>query len=576
VTAKLKGESVANGIALGKVHLRGYEGAEGFTPRIPNDQIEVEIGRLRDAFGRAREQLEALKHKHGSSLGADELRIFDTHIAYLDDPKFAGEIERLVREEQFSLRAAIRKVVADYERIFQLVENEYLRQRAGDFRDVATRVLRNLEERAVPEPLASAPGEAYVLAARQLTTVDMFSLDDELVAGIVAEEGGISSHAAILARSMGIPTVTGIRDLPGKLVDGDFIVVDGSSGEVVVNPDPAARADYERAAARHREAARTPLADEERAVLRDGTEIRIHAACGNLGEVDLARTLGMDGVGLYRTELMFLLERKVPDEADLVEHYREVVRQPGAGPVHFRLLDVGTTTPVVGLNQIAERNPALGMRGVRALLDTPALLRLQIRAILRAAAGTHRAALLVPFVTGSADLARTRAVVVEERLALRKRKEPCADSLGLAPILEVPAAALNLRTLFEDADFAVVALDDLHAHLLAADRDNPRVRDYYQMMHPALFELLARMARDAQEADKRLILFGESAADPLRLPFYLGAGYTDFSVAPVRRRGMLRVLRRYTLEECQQLAAAVLEAPRTIDVQKILVAEAES
>ncbi len=572
MTKRLKGEAVAAGIALGEVHLRGYEGAEGFTPRIPKDQVDAELARLRMALARAREQLEGLKQKHGGALGADELRIFDTHIAYLDDAKFGGELERLVREEQFSLRAAIRRVVADYERIFQLVENDYLRQRAGDFRDVATRVLRSLEDPAVPAAQPAEPGESYVLAARQLTTVDMFSLDNELVAGIVAEEGGISSHAAILARSMGIPTVTGIRNLPSLLIDGDFVVVDGNTGELIVNPDAASRADHARAAERHRESLRTPTADEEQAVLRDGTAVRIHAACGNLGEVDLSRTLGMEGVGLYRTELTFLLEKRTPTEEELFEHYREVARHPGAGPVNFRLLDVGTTTPVPGLTQVPERNPALGVRGVRALLDAPALLRLQVRAILRAAAGTHRAAVLVPFVTGTADLARIRAVVVEERLALRKRKVPCADSLGLAPIVEVPAAALNLRTLLEDADFAVIALDDLQAHLMAADRDNPRVRDYYQMMHPALFELLARMARDAAGAEKRVVLFGESAADPVRLPFYLGAGFLDYSVAPVRRRGMLKVLRRYSLEECQQIANQVLEAPRTIDVQRILVA----
>ncbi len=568
---RLKGEGVAAGIALGPIHLQGYEDAEGFTPRIPTDQVESEMTRLQNALATSRVQIDDLRQKHGGQLGREELQIFDTHIGYLSDPKFVGELETLVQKERMSVRASIKKVVADYERIFQLVENEYLRQRAGDFRDVATRVLRNLGDQG-PKAAVPRPTGRYVLAARQLTTTDMFDLDNQQVEGIVAEEGGISSHAGILARSMGIPTITGIRDLPSKLENGEFVILDGSTGEVLVQPDEGLRAEYEQAAVRQREAHAAAVPRAERShETRDGTQVRILASCGNLGEVELARTFGMDGVGLFRTELLFLMEKRIPSEDALTHHYREVARQPDGHPVQFRLLDIGSTTPAAGITHASERNPALGRRGVRTLLEEPALLRLQLRAILRATAGVSGAALLVPFVSGSADVQRVKAALIEERQALRKRKEPVADHLELGAVVEVPAAALNLKALFDECDLAVVAIDDLQAHLMAADRDNQHVRDYYSMPHPALFELLAKMAREAIDKEKRLVLFGESAADPLRLPFYIGVGYRSFSVAPVRMNGLLKVLRRYTLDECQKIANEVLEAPRSVDVQRVLV-----
>ena len=566
-----KGESLAGGIALGRAHLQGYEAAAGFTQRIPGDQVANELNRLHEALAQSRTQIEELKSKHEGNLGQNELRIFDTHIGYLQDPMFIDEIEKLVVQERLSVRGSIQKVVAQYERIFQLVENDYLRQRAGDFRDVAMRVSRNLQDGEVELPAVPQPTGRYVLAARQLTTTDMFSLDNEHVEGIVAEQGGISSHAAILARSMGIPTITGIRDLPSKIENGDFLILDGSTGEVFVDPDERLRHEYEASAQRLRAAQMAAPKQDRRHETRDGVAVSLYASCGNVGEVNLARTFGMDGIGLFRTELLFLVEKRLPSEDMLVHQYKEVARQPSGQQVNFRLLDVGASTVVGGAAPAQERNPAMGLRGVRLLLEDQGLLRLQLRAILRATAELESAGVLVPFVTGVSELHRVKAAILEERLALRKRGQPCAETLLVAPIVEVPAAAFVLQAFLDDSDFAVVAVDDLQAHLLAADRDNPAVRDYYGAMHPALFELIARMSREAARREKPMILFGESAADPLRVPFYVGVGVRAFSVAPVRLNGMLKVLRRFTTPECQQIAEQVLEAPRALDVQRVLV-----
>lgn len=565
----VRGECVAPGIAVGQVYLRGFE-RTGAGPRIAADEVEIELNRLHQSFEKSRVQTEEIKQKQADTLGEAELRIFDAHLAYLGDAMFVTEIESQVIQERFSSREAVQLVFAKYDRIFTLVESDLLRRRASDLRDVATRLLRNLEADAVRG--GDAPSGPYILAARKLTTADMFNLDNEQVEGIVAEEGGMSSHAAILARGMGIPTLTGIRDITKLLRDGDLIVLDATKGEMVTTPSDIMLAEATTNSQRWRESqeAAAQPSKESKHQTRDGTAIRMFGSCGSPGEADLVHTFGMEGIGVYRTELMFLADGEDPTEDALVANYRDVIAAQHGNQVSFRLLDVAAATLAVKAPQ-PERNPAMGRRGVRGLLAKKSVLRMQLRAILRAAVDVKNVAVLVPFVTTLSDMQRVKAALVEERVGLMKAKVACATAVKIAPIIEVPAAAMSLSALLNESDFAVVAIDDLQAHLLGADRDNAGVRDYYETVHPSVFEMLARMCKDADFRKKPLVLFGESAAEPVRVPFYVGVGYRHFSVAPVRLRGMLKVLARYSADECRRIAARILEAPRTLDVQKVLV-----
>lgn len=568
---RVRGESVAPGMSVGPVFLRGFAAA-ATGRRLASDEIEAELNRLRESLERSREQIEEIKQKQSESLGEAELRIFDAHLAYLGDPIFVSEIENQVMQERLPVREAVQLVFEKYDRIFQLVESDLLRRRASDLRDVATRLLRNLSGDEIAS--SSSPSGPYILAASRLTTADMFNLDNDHVEGIVAEEGGISSHAAILARSMGIPTVTGIRNLPALLRDGDVVVLDATAGELVTAPDDRTIAQATSAAERWKASQAESQAPAHAAhTTRDGTAIRMLGSCGSAGEADLVRTFGMEGIGLFRTELQFLVEENRPAEDKLVESYRQIVESQDGRPVSFRLLDVAAATldRRAGREAPPERNPALGRRGVRGLLSNQDVMRMQIRAILRAACGVDEVAVLVPFVTGVPELQRVKSAVIEERLTLNKAGVACATAIAIAPIIEVPAAAMSVRALLNESDFAVIAVDDLQAHLLAADRDNAAVREYHQMVHPSVFEMLHRMARQAERLEKPLLMFGESAADPVRIPFYVGVGYRSFSIAPVRLRGALKVLSRYTVDECRRIAARILEAPRTLDVQKVLV-----
>ncbi|GAB4150287.1 MAG: phosphoenolpyruvate--protein phosphotransferase [Planctomycetota bacterium] len=563
-----RGEAIAAGVAVGPVVLRGWEDLGAARRRIAADRVEIELNLLREALKKSRAQIEEIKEKERSSLSESELRIFDSHVSYLTDPMFVTEVENQIIQERFCAREAIHVVLEKYDRIFQLVESDMLRRRASDLRDVATRVLRNLADQDQGAAPRAAPSGPYILAARRLTTADMFNLDNERVDGIVAEEGGMSSHAAILARSMGIPTISGIRDLPRILREGDIAVVDASAGELRVAPEERLLQEYAKAAEKWKRKRVEAPEKEHRHATRDGVEIELLGSCGSLGEVELSRTFGLEHVGLYRTELLFMVDKADPTEDQLASHYRSVIEH-AEGHINFRLLEVAGD--IIDKARGQERNPAMGLRGVRALLTRQEILRRQIRAILRAAHGFRSVGVLVPFVTSISELQRVKAAILEERLALKRAKVPFAGELSIGPVVEVPAAALTVGPLLGESDFAVVALDDLQAHLLAADRDNTGVRQYLELVHPALFEVLSRLGREAQRREKKLILFGESAADPQRLPFYIGAGYRSFSIAPVRLRGILKVLRRYTADECRRIAARILEAPRSLDVQRILV-----
>ncbi len=565
----LHGETVAPGIAVGPVHLLGFDEDALGANRIPKDQVDDELARLRAALQVSQAQLEEIRQKQRGQLGEAEMRIFDAHLSYLGDPTFVVEIEQQVVQERLSARAAVRAVFAKYDRIFQLVESDLLRRRASDLRDVSTRLLRNL---AQPEagPRAMPPAGRYILAARRLTTADMFNLQNESVEGIVAEEGGMSSHAAILARGMGIPTLTGIRDLSRVVQQGGVVVVDATQGELRVEVSEQELGQYaERAQQWRGQRQKAPEVDHGHET-RDGMPVSLLASCGSAGEAELARTFGLSGIGVFRTELAFLAEKRRPTEDELTLQYSQVLQGQQGRPVHFRLLDVAAAVLEPG-GRDPERNPTMGMRGVRGLLHHQDVLRLQLRAILRAAVGHENVGVLVPFVTSVVDLQRIKAAIIEERLALKKAKTPCVGSVRVAPILEVPAAALSVGSLLVESDFAVVALDDLQAHLLAADRDNAAVRSYHELAHPAVFEALAKIAKEAERHEREVVLFGESAADPVRLPFYIGAGYRSFSIAPVRLRGVLKILRRYSADECRRICARVLEAPRALDVQRVFV-----
>jgi phosphoenolpyruvate-protein phosphotransferase len=556
-SATLRGTSVAPGLALGLCHRKDTALGQASLERVPIDGIERELNRFHAAVVEARSQLVDLKQRLAGKVPADDARILDVHAAYLKDSVFISDVEHLILDEQLSLEASILKVISDFDRIFRLVKNETLRDRAVDLRDVGIRVLRHLEQNRTAEGSGPLPQD-YVLVARELSIVDMFNVEGNRVLGILTEEVSPTGHAAILARSMGIPTVTGIEGLLDVVREGDFAIVDATEGVVRLNPDEVLRAQYREAergrAAAEREVGAPAWATREPRTL-DGERVLVSASCGNLPEVERAAELEMQAVGLYRTELLYLVDKEPPSLDELCAHYAAVLAAAQGAPVTFRLLHADSSMGLAWLHQGRELNPALGVAGIRALFAHEKILREQLQAILRAAVG-RRARIAVPFLTDTGDLRRLKEVLFEERLELRKAGIPFQEEVELGAILETPAAALGARDLARESDFLAIALDALIQHVLAADRENHELGGAFHALHPMLLRLIRDVAEACRDVDRPLSVFGVTAVRRAVLPFLIGAGLRAFAVPPSGLRAFLEELGRIDAKASRRALAS--------------------
>jgi phosphotransferase system enzyme I (PtsP) len=547
----LRGSTVAPGLVLGIAHRKDFELAHVPVARVPLDQVERELNRLRKALDVARRQVEDLRERLEGKVREDDARVLDTHLLYLKDSVFIADVEKLILTEQLSLEGAIARVVGDFDRIFRLVESETLRQSAIDLRDVGLRVLRSLDS-------ASRAGEEggvkrYVLVARELSIVDMFNLENESVLGIVTEEGALTSHAAVFARSMRIPTLTAVEGLLGAVSEGDFLILDASEGTLRVNPDERVRAQYQQQGDRQRPVAPVERPDWARFPVRtrDGQTLQVLGACGNLPEVEQSIAMGQPAIALYRTELLYLVEQTPPSRDALCEHYRAVLQAAGEVPVSFRLLNADSALGLDFLHTEREPNPALGRFGVRCLLGRESILRRQLQALLAAAAGgTLR--ITIPGVNDCGELRRVKECLFEEKLELRKANERLPERVEVGVVLETPASLLGVRELARESDHLLLGLDSLMQYLLAADRENPAMGEWFEGLHPFALRSAAKIAAVAAELSRPLVVFGESLASGDNLPLLIGAGLRQFALTPGALRDCVARMRGLDVKSAQR------------------------
>lgn len=553
----LRGTTVAPGLALGTVHLKADDLSLVTGQRVPREGIERELNRFHRALVAARAQLSELKTNLSGRVSLDDTRILDVHVAYLKDSVFISDVENLIINEQLTLEGSIAKVITDFDRIFRLVPNETLRERAIDLRDVGIRVLRCLEKESGAPDQDPPPPRDYVLVARELSIVDMFNLEGEHVLGILTEEGGLTSHAAILARSMRIPTLIGVENLLERVHEGQFVMIDATDGLVRVEPGEEMRAQFHQS---RRELDQMASSDEpgsvgEPCATRDGVAVGIAAACGSLPEVEQAVALGCASIGLYRTELMFIMDREPPTREALQAHYRAVFEEAGTRPVTIRLLDAHSNLGIGYMHEDREPNPELGLGGVRALLARESILRLQLQAILRAA-GTRQPRLALPFVNDCGELRRVRDILHEERIEQRKAGGDAGEKPLLGAVIETPASALGVRDLAGEADFLIISLDSLMQYLLASDRGNHDLADTFESIHPIVLRALRKIASVCSQTSIPLSVFGVTAARTRNLPLLLGAGLREFCLPPVDAPAFLREVAGIDSAEAARTAEA--------------------
>lgn len=536
--------------------------------------VELELNRFHAALLATRAQLTELRARLTEKLPEPEVRILDVHAAYLRDSAFIADVERLIQEEHLALESAIGKVIADFDRIFRLVQNDALRERAADLRDVGTRVLRNLTDPKQAD--GQAPGE-FVLAVRELGVVDLFDAQGRGVLALLAERGGSASHAAILARSVRVPTLS---DLPGLLeavADGDFVIVDASEGTLRIHPPEHVRAQYAEAM---REAELESLREDlPPAMVReprslDGERLHVSASCGSLAEVEQASALAVRAIELYRTEFFYLVAKQEPDVEALERHYAGVVAAAGDAPITFRLLHVDSGQGPTWLYPARERNPALGITGVRALLAYEGVLRRQLQALLTTSSPTALK-LAVPFVTDVSELRRVKEILFEERRELVRAGKPVRKTVELGAVLEVPSAFLGAKDLAAESDFLLLGLDSMVQNLLAADRDNAATAGWFESLHPYVLRALRRVVRACRSASRPLTVFGSSLGEPAVLPFVLGCGVRHLAVPPANLREVLQRIGRLDLRLARRQARSLASATCVAETISLLKAYRE-
>lgn len=564
----VQGTAVSPGLALAPVHVVRASPAEVPTWSIPEDEVERELVRLARALDEARAELSARQKLVAAQTGEKDAEILGVHRMILSDPGALAQVQRTIREERINCEAAVQSLVRRMEQTLGKLEGASVRNYAADLSEPWRYVLEALM-RVEREALAS--GETKViLAAAELTPALMTYLPRERLLGVVTETGGRFSHGAVLARSFGVPCVVGLPQLLGRLEQGMLLAVDGERGSVQLRPGPDdIRVFEERRTLR---AARVQVLERvagEPAVTTDGRLLGVQVNIESLRDFDTFDRGHTDGVGLLRTEFMYLERPQFPSEDEQFRLYRRVLERMEGQPVTLRTLDIGCDKRLPYFKTPPEPNPALGWRGIRITLQWQDLMLVQLRAALRAGAGKPLR-ILLPMVSSIEELQLTRRIFDSARASLMEQGHEVEREVPVGMMIEVPSVLFTLEELVGEVDFVSVGTNDLVQYLLAADRDNPWVARLYEPQHPAVMRALARVARACNAAGKPCSVCGDIADDPAIAVFLLGLGFDSVSVAPNFVAEIKYAVRRTSLAEARDLASAVLACTDCESVRRTL------
>ena len=550
--ARLSGVAACSGIGIGIAAWVSPHADLQTVPSRDSSDRRAELKAFREALASVRSDIQQVAENLEEELGPEDRALFGVYLSILDDSALGGEVAALIKAGEWA-QGALSQVMLRHIRHFERMEHSYLRERAVDVRDLGTRVLGYLQDANRQE--VDYP-DATVLVAEELTASALGEIPREKLVGIVSMRGSANSHTAILARAMGIPAVVGVEDLPLKQLPDRQLVVDGYNGRVYVNPHPDLLSRFEGLLAEDEALFEelAPLA-EQPAATSDGHAVPLWVNTGVAADVQRAREFGAEGVGLYRTEVSFLLRDRFPSEEEQRQLYREQLEALHPSPVTMRTLDIGGDKALPYF-PIEESNPFLGWRGIRVTLDHPEIFLTQIRAMLKANEGLDNLRILLPMVTAIDELRSARELI------LRCHSEVMSEgfSAALPPIgvmIEVPAAVYLAGPLAEEADFLSVGSNDLTQYLLAVDRGNARVADLYQALHPAVLAALRDIIDAAHQRDKSVSICGELAGDPRAAPLLVAMGFDQLSMNAGSLSVIKRVLSAFSRDELSQLMATL-------------------
>ena len=555
---RFEGAGVSPGIALGKVHVVRDEFDEVVRYPIASSQVPDEIGRFETALIQTRMQILEMQQRIAESIGAKDAAIFDAHLLVVEDRTLIDEVLRKLETDLRNVEWVFQEVATRYAETLNKIDDPYLRERALDIQDVTKRVIRNLQGKAPKTFLALS--ESHILVAHNLTPSDTASINRANVLAIATDLGSRTSHAAILARSLNIPAVVGLHDITAKLETGQHVLVDGSDGLLIVNPAPGTIAHYaELESRRAKVVAQLKELRTTRSTTRDGRHIVLSANIELPEDVEAVAANGAEGIGLYRTEFLYLNRTTLPTEDEQFETYRKVAERVRPDPLIIRTFDLGGDKLAPGTVDITdELNPFLGWRAIRLCLEHIEIFKTQLRAILRASA-VGNIKIMFPMISGLEELRRAKAVLAECNEELRRSGIPFAEEIEVGAMIEIPSAAICANALAREVDFFSIGTNDLIQYALAVDRVNEKIAYLYEPTHPAILRLL-RMITEAAHAHHIWVgVCGEMAGDVALVPLLLGLGMDELSAGATVVPRVKRAVQSLAIPECRELVEETLK-----------------
>ena len=552
----IKGIAASPGIAIGKAYVLDSE--EMVIPQrtITTASIPREITRFQDALTQTRAEIQKIRDKISKELSKEHGDIFNAHLMVLEDRAIIEEVMERIKKEKFNTEHILSQVLKKYVQSFLKIDDEYLRERVSDITDVGRRVIRHLlgDQRSTLSEIK----EKVIIIAYDLAPSDTAVMHRKNVIGFATDIGGRTSHTAIMAKSLEIPAVVGLENATRQISMGDTIVVDGIQGVVAVNPTQPELAKFKQDQARYVEFNRGLKRFKDLpCVTKDGRRIELAANIELPEEAPSVLSHGADGIGLYRTEFLYMNRDGLPSEDEQYRAYKKVVTAMGQKPVVIRTFDLGGDKFLSHLDMPHEMNPFLGWRAIRFCLASPHIFKTQLRAILRASAhGKLR--MMYPMISGVSEVRQANKMLEEARAELRAKKTPFDENMEVGAMIEIPSAALTCDILAEEVDFFSIGTNDLIQYALAVDRINERIAYLYEPAHPAVLRLLKTII-DAGHAKKIWVgICGEMSGEPIFTPVLVGLGMDEISTSPVMVPEIKKIVRSIRYEEVQELAKYVL------------------
>ena len=566
-----KGLAVSPGVAVGTAYCIHEIFVNPDSKRLVDEEVSAELARYESARDKVSSELRNLQRKVEKQVGSEEAAIFQTHRSILRDAAFTRKVRSWIVDDRIQAQAALQRLLDEYSAMFGKAD-DYIRERLADVRDVVIRLSAHLSD--VLNPEATPLDGPLIVCADELLPSQVVDLGDTEVKGIVTQRGSQTSHAAIIARSRGIPAVSGVTGVLRKVKTGDVIVVDGREGHVIINPDSETTSAY-RKLEREFFNLRDELAEnrDQPAITADGEHLRLLANINHASDALAAMAMGASGVGLYRTEYLYLTHEDVPDEEEQLKAYREIIDVSPDHQVTIRTLDIGGDKTIPYLGRQQEANPFMGWRSIRLSFEHPEFFETQVRAVLRAAAYATKLGgqvkLMFPMVTTLEEMRRVKSIV---RKAGRKLgtegKEFTEVPIGL--MLEVPAAAVAIDLMLDVVDFVSIGSNDLVQYLMAADRDNPRVSHLCQPLSPPVLRVLGGVIKACNAAGKPVTLCGEMAGQPRAFVLLLGMGLRQFSMSPSFVPTTKQLAAKLSIKTAEAIYHQALRLKTTTNVKRFM------